>query len=94
MKLLFWFAIILHGLSAPLTGAEFQSSEYCAFEVIVKTSRGEAARYARVVLFDDTGSAFASAVVNEEGVARICDAPPGLLRLSVGGTLCGTASVG
>lgn len=94
MNMLFWFAMMLLGLSAPLAGIGFQESEYCAFEVIIRTSRGEPVRYARVVLFDNTGAAFASAVVNEEGIARICDAPPGLLRLSVGGTLCGTASVG
>lgn len=94
MKILFWHVMMLLGLSAPLAGIGFQEHEYCAFEVIIKTSRGEAVRHARVVLYDDTGSAFASAVVNEKGVARICDAPPGLLRLSVGGTLCGTASVG
>lgn len=94
MNIRFWLTMMLLELSAPAAGIGIQASEYCAFEVTIRTSRGEPVRYARVILFDDTGAAYASSVVNEEGIARICDAPPGLVRLSVGGTLCGTASVG
>jgi hypothetical protein len=83
--------LVFSGLIAPQGPKEQQ--EYCAFEVLVKSPRNEPVPDAIVVMFDEDGKEFASAVVNEKGIARLCDAPPGLIRLSVGGNRCGAVSV-
>jgi hypothetical protein len=84
-------ALALLGVSAPQSLKD--KEEYCAFEVTVRSSRNQPVPDAIVVMFDEDGKEFASAVVNEKGIARLCDAPPGLIRLAVGGNRCGATSV-
>lgn len=76
-----------------LSGAE-KAREYCAFEVLVKSSRDVPVAGVAVSLLGESQIVFASVVSDQDGVARICDAPPGLVTIKVGGNLCGTATVG
>lgn len=88
-----WLTIALVLVNAIEARAHSGPMEYCAFEVRVISSRGEAVRGAIVVLTDESGNEFASATANDAGIAKICDAPPGFVALSVGGNLCGATSV-
>ncbi|QOY91463.1 hypothetical protein [Paludibaculum fermentans] len=91
---LLWLILGAFLLSSPSLRGSQEQREYCAFEVIVRSSTGNPAAATSVSLFDDSGKPLMSALTNEQGLARICDAPSGLVRLTVGGVLCGTVSVG
>lgn len=85
--------MLLAGLSSAVAcRAAGQSVEYCAFEVLVRSSAGQPVAGASVVE-EVEGKAFARAVTNDKGIARICDAPARLIDIVVGGKLCGAASV-
>jgi len=88
-----WFVSALAALGAIAPQEPQQEREYCAFEVTVKASRNQPVRRVTVVLFDGNGREYATALTDENGIARLCDAPPGLIRVAVGGNLCGAASV-
>jgi hypothetical protein len=67
--------------------------EYCAFETVVNSSRGTPVANIVVSIKDRAGQEYASARTDLNGVARLCDAPPGAITLSVGGNRCGAVSI-
>lgn len=69
-----------------------QQAEYCAFKVVVKQPDGRPSVGASVAGQQD-GKPFAKTLTDEEGVARLCDAPQGLSEILVGGNRCGAVSV-
>lgn len=62
--------------SAGCIGAQ-GTRDYCAFEVSVSTPKGVPVRGVLVSEFRQNGSTFMSSTTDENGVARICDAPQG-----------------
>lgn len=69
------------------------SGEYCAFVVVVHSSKGRALEGRTVSMEDASGREYAAALTDEAGIARLCDAPRGLITLRVGGRRCGGVSV-
>ncbi len=88
-----WFVVVLASLGfiAPQRAREQQ--EYCAFEVIVKSPRNEPVSGVAVDMIDEDGKEFDSVITDKNGIARLCDAPPGFVRLAVGGNRCGATTV-
>jgi len=90
-----WKAILLIGagvLCRGLTYAEDQAA-YCAFEVTVRSPRGEAIAGATVSELAMGGKIIGSSVTDRQGIARICDAPKGLVDIQVGDNRCGAVTV-
>ncbi len=79
------------GLSRPPA----RGAEYCAFQVTVRSPSGTPVRSVLVEeLKQDTDELVAQASTDQHGVARICEAPSvGLVKIRVGGKLCGSAVV-
>ena len=69
-------------------------AEYCAFEVLVKSRTGTPVANADVEEVREDGTTFASAITDNNGIARLCDAPAQLVRIQVGGNRCGAVTVG
>jgi hypothetical protein len=66
---------------------------YCAFEVTVRSSAEAPVRGVGVWLLRADGSVYSRVQADARGVARLCDAPPGLVDIQVGGNLCGAVIV-
>jgi len=89
-----WLGAMLALVGAGMHQNRTGPPGYCAFEVNVKSSRNQPVANAPVTMFDASEQKFSTVVTDRQGVARMCDAPPGLIRFTVGGLLCGEASVG
>ena len=88
-----FFAAAAIALLAPLQASGQEQTEYCAFEVLVRSPDGKPVVGAEAVLTRD-GRTVGTAVTNKAGVARICDAPSdALLDVELGGNLCGAVAV-
>jgi len=79
-------------MSGGLCSAASMSREYCAFEVVVKSPSGRQVRGAPVNAQKD-GTDFAKTMTDDNGTARICDAPSGLVDIVIGGNVCGAVAV-
>ena len=90
-RIVHWF------LMAPLTVALLSSGEYrdqyCAFEVVVRSPKGDPVWPVSVSLLDRSMHAFTTALTGPAGIARLCDAPVGPISVRVGGQLCGATTV-
>jgi len=89
-----WARIIVMGAMVCMSSgalARQGPDEYCAFEVIVKQPGGAPATAGVVV--QGGGQVFGPVMTNAQGIARLCDAPPGLSEIVVGGNRCGAVSV-
>jgi hypothetical protein len=71
-----------------------EQGSLCAFEVTVKSPAGVPVVGIEVSEFETGGRVYSSGTTNRQGVARICDAPQGLIDLHIGGQLCGAVTVG
>lgn len=87
------FVLSLMVFQASAQTGPVASGDYCAFEVLVRSSKGSPVTGVSVLLHDHGGEEFNSAVTDSAGVARICDAPPGLLSIQVGVRRCGGVTV-
>ena len=83
--------VCLVGEVSDLRAAD--TAEYCAFEVSVKSETGAPVRHATVLEREHAGSVIARNSTDDRGIARLCDAPTGLVDLEIGGELCGATSV-
>jgi len=79
--------------AAPLLSAAQDEPEYCAFQIHVRSPTGAPVKGVSVALLKRSGETFGTAVTDEGGVAKICDAPGGLVDVEVGGQLCGAIAV-
>lgn len=70
-----------------------ENASYCAFEVVVKSSAGKAVKGVAVYELMQDGKTVGTATTDQQGVARICDAPAGLVQIQVGHNLCGEVTV-
>jgi hypothetical protein len=86
------FALATLGLAPPLSAAQDQAG-YCAFEVAVSSPTGAPVAGIGVALVRRNGQTFSTVVSNERGIARVCDAPEGLVDIEVGGHVCGAVAV-
>jgi hypothetical protein len=66
---------------------------YCAFEVTVRSPRGEAIAGAAVSELGMDGKMIGSGITDGQGVVKLCDAPVGLVDIQVGGNRCGAVKV-
>lgn len=80
-------------LSLPSLLIGQAQSDYCAFEVVVKSPDGKPVSKAGVSAIDENGITFSRPVTDDEGRARICDVPAGLTDILVGGQRCGAVTV-
>jgi hypothetical protein len=76
-----------------LAPAMAQTSEYCAFEVVVTSSAGAPVVNTRVAELQQDGQTFAWTFTDGNGFARLCDTPVGLVDILVGAHLCGAVAV-
>jgi hypothetical protein len=82
----------LVALLAPLPASGQSQAEFCAFEVAVSSPGGRPVVGTDVVLARE-GRRIGTAVTNENGIARICDAPLGALLDVEVGKFCGAVTV-
>lgn len=89
----FAFLIMFIGLMFA-GGLRAQSpASYCAFEVVVRSPAGSPIMQQAVEGLDENGKVFGIALTDDRGAARLCDAPPRLIQIRVGGNLCGAVTV-
>lgn len=74
-------------------GSRVGLSDYCAFEVAVHSPDGRPVVGTEAVERSSNGAVIESALTDRQGVARLCDAPIGLVDIEVGGRRCGAVSV-
>jgi len=82
------------GAATSTSRLSAQTTEYCAFEITVKSPEGASVPGISVSASSDGARPFARVVTNEEGVARICDSPVSSnVSISAGGGGCGEVTV-
>jgi hypothetical protein len=79
------------GLFASVVAA--QSSSYCAFEVIVRTPSGGPVANVPVQLVSHKSTVLSHTTTDEQGRAKICNAPMERVDIAVGLDLCGSVVV-
>jgi hypothetical protein len=80
-------------LATGMASAGQDQGSYCAFEVSVKSPAGAPVVGWGVAGLSETGEIFETTTTDEHGIARICDAPPGMVSIRVGGQFCGAVTV-
>lgn len=80
-------------LATGIAAAGQDRGYYCAFEVSVKSPAGAPVVGWSVAGLSEAGEIFETATTDEHGIARICDAPPGMVSIQVGGQFCGGVTV-
>jgi hypothetical protein len=79
-----------HALTIALASAQ---ATYCAFEVKVSAPSGSPVSKVPVVLVVKHTTSFAETTTDENGVARLCDAPLEPVDIAVGSDICGLVLV-
>lgn len=78
----------------PVLMAAQSEGDVCYFEVAVTSAKGAPVIGASVSgVHQQSGRTFNQTFTDKQGVARICDAPEGLVDILVGGNLCGAVAV-
>jgi hypothetical protein len=86
--------VVVRSMSAQVLSASQNARiGYCAFEVQVGSPDGNPVTSVGVVLLTAGGQTFGGDNTNEQGVAMICDSPPGPVAIQVGGKQCGGVTV-
>jgi hypothetical protein len=69
-----------------------RASDYCAFEIHVRSSSGAAVSGRMVNAVDERGMT-RGALTDAAGLAKICDTPAGLIDITVGEQRCGAVTI-
>ena len=89
-----FFTLLLIIAASPLFAQPSEEvRDYCAFEIVVHSPDGGPVVGTEVMEFGPGGDAIASALTDQQGVARLCDARVGLVDIEVGGRRCGAVGV-
>jgi len=86
--------LILLCFGPAYVSAAALQEEYCAFEVHVTSPSGKPVSRVTVSELLHNGSVFDTAITDDHGVTRLCNAPTDLIDIHVGGNLCGSVTVG
>ena len=92
VKLLLDSALLV-GVSQTTTMRGRAEVGYCAFEVTVKSPKGMPVAGTPVWGMRQDGTKFADTSTDEKGIARVCDAPIGVVDIQVGGRRCGAVTI-
>jgi hypothetical protein len=85
--------LLVAGLLFALVPSLTAESTYCAFEIKVTTKSGAPRAKVPVILVRAPNSTFSETLTDENGVARLCDAPLEAVNIAVGFDVCGLVTV-